>query len=826
MGILERARVEWFAAAFGLVVGTTMVFVPYEFGAAIFQVIYPYIRPLGSLFLVGSATMLAAMLYPTWPAFVGWLGRALFLAAVAFYWWAAAVLPRGITGFILYPLLAGLLLLERTHRFRGRGLLSVFIACVALSFGVLMVLVPSGFIRMSLLAFGPFIRLLGGAFLATGALLAVGLWRGHEKACRIAVGSLSVLFLNMTLALGSRGSWAGMGVYAVLALACGVLLWMRQLPVLSGVRWRLFRGMALASVLPILGVGAVTSYVAQRAISAELRGKAQQAVLAETAWLEQSATIARALLRSQSRDPGFIEAVRTGDRKEMIERVELLENDTGLFDAAWLLDATGETLVPSKQLNRLTGNFADREYFQQALNGGDAVWVSRPFLTRAGLPFIVFSTRVDLGEGQRAVLVGGRSLQRLGLQSTLASRSYHVELFDRRDGTLLRETERGDVLTRAPVLGMLPPEALSAREGLLEAFNESGRRLLVAYAQVPGTEWTVVVTARLREAFAPVTRMGAWVVGIAALAGAISLLLSQWVGRDVAVRLETLRDGFAALGTPALEQRVQARGDDEVAQLADGFNDMAARIDRTQKELREAIVIRDQFLSMASHELRTPLTPLKATLELLIRQSESGVGLTPERQRATFERLTRQVDRLTRLIGDMLDVSRLQSGRFALTVAPMDLTALAHEVLERIQSTRPERQGLLSLDVPEGPLVGRWDEQRLDQLLTNLVENALRYSPPGTPVSMRVREEEGQVRVDVEDQGIGIPGESLPQLFTPFFRARNAAEHYAGGLGLGLAICREIVERHGGRIQASSEGPGKGTCFTVWLPRAAVADAA
>ncbi|MHA7634612.1 ATP-binding protein [Corallococcus sp. M7] len=826
MSILERARVEWFAAAFGLVVGTTMVFVPYEFGAAIFQVIYPYVRPLGSLFLVGSATMLAAMLYPTWPSFVGWLGRALFLGAVAFYWWAATVLPRGITGLILYPLIAGLLLLERTHRFQGRGLLSVFIACVALSFGGLMVLIPSGFIRMSLLVFGPFIRLMGGAFLATGALLAVGLWRGHEKACRIAAGSLSVLFLNMTLALGARRSWAGMGVYAVLSLAC-LLLWrMRQLPAPSGVRWRLFRGMALASVLPILGVGAVTSYVAQRAIAAELRDKAQQAVLAETAWLEQSAAMARALLRSQSRDPGFIEAVRAGDRKEMSERVELLETDTGLFDATWLLDANGETLVPSRRLNRLTGNYASREYFQQALSGGDVVWVSRPFLTRAGLPFIVFSTRVDLGDGQRAVLVGGLSLERLGLQSTLASRSYHVELFDRRDGILLRDTDRGGVLTRAPVLTLLSPDALAAPEGVRETFDESGRRLLVAHAQVPDTEWTVVVTARLREAFAPVTRMGGWVVAIAALAGAISLLLSQWVGRDVAVRLETLRDGFAALGTPAREQRVQARGDDEVAQLADGFNDMAARIDRTQKELREAIAIRDQFLSMASHELRTPLTPLKATLELLIRQLESGVGLTPERQRATFERLTRQVDRLTRLIGDMLDVSRLQSGRFALTVAPMDLTVLAREVMERVQSTRPEREGLLSLDVPEGPLMGRWDEQRLDQLLTNLVENALRYSPPRSPVSVRIREEDGQVRMDVEDRGIGIPAESLPQLFTPFFRAHNAAEHYAGGLGLGLAICREIVERHGGRIQARSEGPGKGTCFSVWLPRAAVADAA
>lgn len=385
------------------------------------------------------------------------------------------------------------------------------------------------------------------------------------------------------------------------------------------------------------------------------------------------------------------------------------------------------------------------------------------------------------------------------------------------------------MLTRAPVLGLLGPESLAAPEGMTEAFDARGHRLMVAHAQVTDTPWTVVVTARLREAFAPVTRMGAWVVIVAVLAGTIALVLSQWVGRDVAQRLEALRDGFAALGTQALEgggQRVQALGDDEVTQLASGFNDMAARIDRTQKELREAIAIRDQFLSMASHELRTPLTPLKATLELLIRQSASGQELNPERQRATFGRLNRQVDRLTRLIGDMLDVSRLQSGRFTLTVAPMDLAALAHEVVERIQSARPERQGLLSLEVPRAPLVGRWDEQRLDQLLTNLVENALRYSPPEASVRIRVTEEAEGVRVDVEDQGIGIPEESLSQLFTPFFRARNATEHYAGGLGLGLAICREIVERHGGRIQVTSAGPGQGSCFTVRLPRAAVADAA
>ncbi|WAS86579.1 MULTISPECIES: sensor histidine kinase [unclassified Corallococcus] len=825
MEILQRARVEWFAAAVGLMVGTSMVFVPYEFGSVLFQYIYPHIRLLGSLFLVGAGLMLIALMYPAWPAFVGQVGRALMLSAIAVYWWAVCVLPVSLTGTVVYLFLMALLVLERRTLRRGQGLLWVFLACVAVSFGPLMLWAPQDFVRFALASLGSYVRWVGVLFLLMGALLAVGMWRREPLPCRVALGGLSLLFLHMVIAVVSRRSWSGMSVYAVMALVCALLAGGRRWPALVGVRWRLFRGMALASMLPILGVGAVASFLAQKALETELHGKARQAVTVETAWLEQTATMASSMLRVYSQGPGFIALVREGNREGMRERLELLESQSGLFDAVWLLDESGDTLMPSARLDWVSGNVGYRAYFQDALKGGAQVLLSRPFLSLANLPFVVFTVPMNLGAGRRAFLVGALSLKRLGLQPALATPGYHMEIFDRRDGSLLRETERGNVLTRAPVLDLVGPDALT-REGLLEVFDDTGRRVVVAHASVEGTPWTVVVTARLREAFAPVTRMGAWVVAIAVLAGAISLLLSQWVGRDVAQRLETLRDGFAVLGTPSVEQRVQARGDDEIAQLTLGFNDMAARIDRTQKELREAIAIRDQFLSMASHELRTPLTPLKATLDLLIRQLGAGQGMNPERQRDTIARLNRQVDRLTRLIGDMLDVSRLQSGRFTLTVAPMDVVALAREVVERIQSTRPEREGLLSLDVPDGPLMGQWDEQRLEQLVTNLVENALRYSPPGTPVVLRVREEPDGVRMEVEDRGIGIPGESLPQLFTPFFRARNAAEHYAGGLGLGLAICREIVERHGGRIGARSDGPGKGTCFTVWLPRSAVAEAA
>ena len=122
------------------------------------------------------------------------------------------------------------------------------------------------------------------------------------------------------------------------------------------------------------------------------------------------------------------------------------------------------------------------------------------------------------------------------------------------------------------------------------------------------------------------------------------------------------------------------------------------------------------------------------------------------------------------------------------------------------------------MELPGEPILGVWDDQRLDQLLTNLVENAVRYSPPDRPIHVRVRPEPDGVHLEVEDQGIGVPAESLPSLFEPFFRAQNASEHHAGGLGLGLAICREIVERHGGRIHAESPGPGQGTRFCVFLP--------
>ncbi|MDY7229166.1 ATP-binding protein [Hyalangium rubrum] len=818
MGILERVRVEWAAATFGLLVGVTMVYVPYEFVISLYQIIYPHIRLLGAVFLVSSATMVAAMLYPDWPSWVGWLGRGAFLGAIAVYWWTVTILPRGMTGALLYPLMVAGLLGETLPRWRDRGLFLPFLASLALAFGGLMLLDPRYFGQALFAALQPVVLPVGLLYLGGGLLLFIALVRRWCGLVRLAVGVLGVLFVYLGFVLASSRSWAGMEIYLVIAAECLLALVLRRMPQPSGVRWRLFRGMAFASVLPILGLGAIVSVLAQKAIERELRGNARQAVAAEVAWLEQTASMARAMLLTHSEDPAFLAGVRAREPIVMQSRVAMLEHQPGLFDAAWLLDSTGDPLVPSFRLGPVHANLAHRDYFQLVQRDGQPS-LSLPYINAVGLPFVAFAVPVDADLLRRDVLAGGISLVRLGLQPTLASRSYHVQLFDQRDGSLLRDTEHGDVLTRAKVLSLVGEGALSTPEGMTEAFDPSGRRLLIAHGQVPGAPWTVAVTTPLREAFAPVTRLSALVVGIAVLAGAIALLLSQWVGRDVAQRLEVLRDGFTGLGTLPLDHPVPARGDDELAQLTSGFNEMAARIDRTQKELREAIAIRDQFLSIASHELRTPLTPLKATVDLLLRKADAGQGLDPEKQRATLERLRRQVERLTRLVNDMLDVARIQSGRFSLKPSPVDLCALAREVVDRTQHAQRDRSAPIQLTLATESLVGQWDEQRLDQLLTNLIENAVRYSPPDAPIQVRVRPEGSGALLEVEDRGIGIPPENLSHLFMPFYRAPNAAKHYAGGLGLGLSICREIVERHHGTLRATSAGVGQGTCFSAFLPK-------
>jgi PAS domain S-box-containing protein len=225
-------------------------------------------------------------------------------------------------------------------------------------------------------------------------------------------------------------------------------------------------------------------------------------------------------------------------------------------------------------------------------------------------------------------------------------------------------------------------------------------------------------------------------------------------------------------------------------------------------QAREAIRLRDEFLSIASHELKTPLTALQLQLQA-IQEAAADEKALPRR----LERALRLGDRLGNLIEDLLDVSRIAAGRLTLHHEAFDLGEMVREVGESLHEAANRAGCEIALNV-EGPIAGRWDRLRIEQVLTNLLSNSFKYAA-GQPITVTVRQEADRALMEVHDRGPGIPENELPRIFERFERA--APTRHFGGLGLGLYVAREIVQAHGGTI-AAANAIGGGACLTVRLP--------
>jgi two-component system phosphate regulon sensor histidine kinase PhoR len=234
--------------------------------------------------------------------------------------------------------------------------------------------------------------------------------------------------------------------------------------------------------------------------------------------------------------------------------------------------------------------------------------------------------------------------------------------------------------------------------------------------------------------------------------------------------------------------------------------------------LKEAEQLKDDFIGIAAHELRTPLAVLKGFAQMLLIQSGRGKGPTlVDWQIEALQGIDQATHRLVELTEDLLDVTRLQAGRLTLHLTPTDLVALTTRVVRRLQLTTDRHT--LSLTPSAEHIVVEVDPQRMEQVLSNLLGNAIKYSPQGGPIEIIVRGEsqEHLVQLSIRDHGIGIPAEQQAQIFGRFVRADNARVYGIGGTGLGLYLCRELVERQCGRIWFESV-EGEGSTFSIALP--------
>ncbi|MFL5352813.1 ATP-binding protein [Archangium sp.] len=811
--------ITWPAAVFGLIFGVAMAYMPYEFHAASFRPLYPYARAMGVAYLASSIVLMATMLYPLAPRWLDVLGRVGFGAVTGLYWWVLSVRTGGLTGAILYPLLLTGVALETSPAWRKRPVFRGVMGVLALCFGLIMLVARERFPPVFYAALSPLMLPMGLLFLLCGAGMLSPLDTRWPRLPRALFALLAVDFGLLCWGLGRIGLGPPASIYLILTCSCAAAAAGLRPRAPRTVGFKLLRGLAFAGVVPLLALGALAAWLAQGAIERQVRDDTVRAAAGEADFLVRYLDDARESLQLLLESPGFRNAFASRDRKLLEAYLRNLPAQARAFDAALALDKEGLGLAASYDWEDL-GSFAHRDYYGGVLSTG-AAYVSRPYTSQLGLPHVAVALPFKHEGKLEGLLVGLLSLERLSAAVTPAAQRFRVQVLDRRGLLLLRDTQPGaPLLSEAHLPGTLRLHLSSSDEGVVETSGpEDQRILLAADAPVPGTEWSVVVTQDLGVAYRAITRTSVAFIAILAAGVLLMLALSQFVARDIIRRLETLVEATAAIGHGELSRRVPEEEDDELGGLCRGFNEMAARTEIAQGELREAVRLREEFLSVASHELRTPLTPLKGFAALTLSRMEKG-GDFPERERTlkALRSMARQTDRLTRLVDDLLDTSRIQAGRFELERARVDLVPLVREIMERFE-LRGDESLRFVFEAPAEPVEGVWDGPRLEQVVTNLLSNAVRYSPQGGSVRVSFHLSPEAVELRVRDEGIGIPPESVALLFQPFARASNATARHYGGLGLGLFICREIVQRHGGSIWAESPGAQLGSCFHVRLPR-------
>ena len=242
--------------------------------------------------------------------------------------------------------------------------------------------------------------------------------------------------------------------------------------------------------------------------------------------------------------------------------------------------------------------------------------------------------------------------------------------------------------------------------------------------------------------------------------------------------------------------------------------DMTERL-RAENALRDADRRKDEFLAMLAHELRNPLAPIMAAAELLVQDATAPAGV---KQASAI--IGRQARHLAGLVDDLLDVSRITRGLAVIDKSPLDLGTVVAEAVEQVQPLVASRGHRLVLDVQAAPLTVCGDRKRLVQVVANLLNNAAKYTPPGGRIRLAAQAEAGRARLSVSDNGIGMTRELMGRAFELFAQAERDADRAQGGLGIGLAVVRRLVELHGGQIAVDSGGPGQGSCFTLTLPLA------
>jgi signal transduction histidine kinase/CheY-like chemotaxis protein len=468
---------------------------------------------------------------------------------------------------------------------------------------------------------------------------------------------------------------------------------------------------------------------------------------------------------------------------------------------------------------------------------GAVRWVvAAPIVDRQSGAFLgVLGNRIgprvlsDLTSGRRLLQLGGVADS---LRRGLTGEVYIVN----RDGLMLTESRfnRGDILGTRVDTSPVTIARTEERASFGDYADYRGVRVTGASALVPQMGWIVVAEVDAAEAQAPIHRLRTGLallgLGLVPAVALFGLLLRHGIARPIRLFIaaneraasEGAVAGFLAeRSVPYVEwRRLVAGRNAMLTRLEEQSAQLRQQLDRERvyREAQEAGRRKDRFLAMLAHELRSPLGAISNAIHVL-----DGLPAGDARQAHLSAIVGRQTRHLARLVEDLLDVSRIGAGKIVLRPRRVDLRDVARSAVETAEAAGRSWRHTVELALPAEPMPVHGDPARLEQIVRNLLDNAAKYSADATTIHVTVARE-GDAVIRVKDEGVGIAPDDLAAIFEPFAQSEASLEHARGGLGLGLALVRGLVELHHGRVTAHSGGPGLGSEFVVRLPLASPAD--
>ncbi|MGB8217810.1 MAG: cache domain-containing protein [Candidatus Methanoperedens sp.] len=508
----------------------------------------------------------------------------------------------------------------------------------------------------------------------------------------------------------------------------------------------------------------------------------------------------------------------------------------GVYEEFFLLDLDGN--ITFSTLNR-TGNAANVPYFIETSKG--KLYISDVTLSEiSGYPEIILTNPVMKNGTVAGILAARVSLENLYriLENIDIGKSGDIFIVNK-DGDIIFHNNRSEILHKNINNNFAVKEVTYEKNGINEYVNYKGEKVLGSYYWLPLYRWGLVVEKNTDEAYSGVLNLERRMVSISTFAVIAVILAAIIISRRITGPIKSLEEGATSLLSGNFKP-IPVSSSNEIGKLTKIFDDTALELleirkkletkidiankDLEQKnkeliaaneELKKLDELKSDIISLVSHELKTPLSSIRISAEFL----ESEAKNDSQIQKEMLEIIIRNIDRLTRLINDILDLSKIDSGKMELQLERVDINEIVNTAIENNKLVSLKKNISITADIPGNISAVLADREKLIIVMNNLLENALKFTPDGGSIFLSAKDDTDSIEVRMKDTGIGIEKEKLEKIFEKFYQADSTSRRKFGGLGLGLSIAGGIIRAHGSEIRVESE-IGCGSTFSFRLNKA------